>query len=929
MLSCQTCQKTFTCQKHLSRHQVVHGDSRPFQCGVCFKAFSRKDGLQRHESTHRGSKSLVQIKGRACAACVSAKTRCTGVLPCQRCVNRKTECTYTSRQGSLTAARGRSMTQESLVSGECPAAALDQSTILEEPSAAISQQIATSPPTGMSNQPLVLNGPSEELSEELSQPVITRNHIEALRDSGWPQYTPDLLGPESLNLNLDVQSLPSNPIVTAHHELVHSQFGWEPSQSSTINWLQMEAVDLGYFPMRDFFPTALSAGALSSPESWHHSVRSPTFQSHSDSGPTAVSVVNTDSPQESVGHATASNVAPDGPSIETDVERGSYYVDGDKARQTRRKRRRLMTFTPSSHNSGFSFASCTEMQFSSANIHDHFLDERQHGQLEVLFQSLCVNTLFFQPFLTTDFPSQEVFHHLVQGYLISFHQALPFIHRPTFRGYDRHHTLLLAMAALGARFSEHEAAVSLSAPLTELLRRIMMHIDEDRERNSLSEYEMAQIRLLYSVTTRYTRAGQPQRDAMVAVRECTSTFDMTFRQHAKHRSVPQNQTQWLSWVHQEEITRTKFCIWLLDCMVASHTGSQPALRLAAVTDTQLPCTESLWSAESWNMWNAVKQSSATEPPTIEEALRDLYIEKQLSPNLGEFSRIMIVHALYHRTWDVREYFEQRLSHYVPSAQRQSSADVPSPLPAWHPRMESFNKWRNAALDCIDILHWNANALIGLAQGMEHHTVLHLHFSRIVLLCPIQHVLRLARFLSETSERRSSSTSSVHEAEHDARAIQQWVAQDKYKARLATVHAGTVLWHVRRYSSGAFYEPECVALATLMLWAHSKFFARSNHNPEDTISAKPGHLRADRDIILLDRPTDDELVQQYVREGDLMHANMKGVGDLFGPSGAHRVLVQGRMLLGTLGAWQEATSYWTDFLKKLEYASAGRSDVVRQ
>lgn len=54
-----------------------------------------------------------------------------------------------------------------------------------------------------------------------------------------------------------------------------------------------------------------------------------------------------------------------------------------------------------------------------------------------------------------------------------------------------------------------------------------------------------------------------------------------------------------------------------------------------------------------------------------------------------------------------------------------------------------------------------------------------------------------------------------------------------------------------------------------------------------------------DIILLDRPNDDELVQQSVRRGHVMKANMNGVGDLYGERGPERVLVEGRKLLSTL------------------------------
>jgi hypothetical protein len=53
-----------------------------------------------------------------------------------------------------------------------------------------------------------------------------------------------------------------------------------------------------------------------------------------------------------------------------------------------------------------------------------------------------------------------------------------------------------------------------------------------------------------------------------------------------------------------------------------------------------------------------------------------------------------------------------------------------------------------------------------------------------------------------------------------------------------------------------------------------------------------------DMILLDRPADDELVQQFIRRGDSMEARLSGVGDLFAGKGPELVLWEGSKLLGS-------------------------------
>jgi len=145
-------------------------------------------------------------------------------------------------------------------------------------------------------------------------------------------------------------------------------------------------------------------------------------------------------------------------------------------------------------------------------------------------------------------------------------------------------------------------------------------------------------------------------------------------------------------------------------------------------------------------------------------------------------------------------------------------------------------------------------------------------------------------------------------------IQRWAIEDQYKARLATIHAGALFWHVRRYSVDAFYEPSSVFLATLALWAYGRFAThttgsnnQTNTNPEEP-SRDPDEDGADSlfpTSMQLDRPADDELVQLFVKRGVTMKANIMGVGNLCSRNGHVRVLAEGRNLLLSLRKWGDA------------------------
>lgn len=269
--------------------------------------------------------------------------------------------------------------------------------------------------------------------------------------------------------------------------------------------------------------------------------------------------------------------------------------------------------------------------------------------------------------------------------------------------------------------------------------------------------------------------------------------------------------------------------------------------------------------------------------------------------MGEFSRVLCIHALFRRTWEVEEYFKQPLSVWTPTAEKQSISSIERSMPDWLPGIQTYSNWRNSACDVLDILHWHANSIIGVASGMEHPTVLHLHLARVVLLTPFTRIVQLARFLSGEDKPESDAELASTRAY-----VQRWALEDQHKARLAMIHSGVLFWHVRRYSADAFYEPSSVFLATLAMWAYGTFAAHTSkegESPQDDADASSLFPT----LMQLDRPSDDELVQLYVKKGANMRAIITGVGNLCSTRGPVRVLVEGGKLLQGLKRWRHNRS----------------------
>ena len=464
--------------------------------------------------------------------------------------------------------------------------------------------------------------------------------------------------------------------------------------------------------------------------------------------------------------------------------------------------------------------------------------------------------------------------------------------------------------------------------LQEFLRRILLSSQEDPNWTTPSRLVMAQVRILHAVGLAYSGDRLHSKfglDMQQAIASCHADV-VNERMPALASDSPQStsvEDEWRSWIRLEGMARTAHCIWLVDCMWAYQFQRRPLLALGD-TSVPLPCHKMFWIAVSAQDWKDLSPSQ-NAVPGLQEALQEIYIDKRLPKARGEFARMLMIHGLFHRTWEVERYLGNPMSQWEPTAKKQSSVQILASTPVWVPSIPIYTKWQNSVCDCLDILHWQANATIGQASGFEHPTVAQLHLARVVLLSPLNSIVDLAKAMTDVESTMAKDDATMHR-----RTIQRWAIQGQYKARLAAIHAGVVFWHIQRYSVDGFYEAPAVAVAALMLWAFGTFSPKQSSGQYATSSNQVQTAQVQRDIngsqdeesddpacgiILLDRPTDDELVQQFVRRGHTMQAHITGVGDLYGARGPERVLVEGCKLLSVLKCWGVSTT-WLNLLQKL-------------
>ena len=706
---------------------------------------------------------------------------------------------------------------------------------------------------------------------------------------------------------------------------------WDPSILSTSNWLDAVIEDGLHGLQFDFDITGVASPArnVNNLASWQATNQTGPVPTHVQA---ALSVVTSNTPARSgLSQATAASICAAQEASTYSI--GEYYVDGEPARLPRVKRRKLSLspHTDRGHASdGSTFSLHVTLSPDIELQHRIHISDGIYEQFSNMWQHACVeNRLPWPPFDTTTFPSKDIFEHLLGLYFAYFHQTLPFMHAPSFNVDDVHPLLLLAIAGIGAHFFD-ECHSAFAISLSEIVRRILVLSKEDLSQPVLETATLVQIQMLNAISFVYSGDEKLTSRGLEMQQNLTSACPDLVKEPTNPSEIPQEsvEAKWKDWIRREQTLRILYSVWLLDCMWAYQFQRHTMLSLSDTT-LPLPCHEKHWRADNAEEW-ASGTSAQKSPPSLRGALQELYIDKRLPRDRGEFARIIMIHGLFQRTWEVERYFRDPLTHWTPTAEKQSSRAILPPEPVSLLSFPGYTKWQNSVCDCIDILHWQANATIGQASGLEHYTVAFLHLSRVVLLSPIGTIVRYAKTLIGL-HKTSPSNVAV-----DKRTIRRWATQDQYKARLAAIHAGVVYWHIRRYSNDAFYEGPSVALAALMLWAFGQFAPRQTSQRQSSSkkrrattslsernrSESPAGGSDDSacPIILLDRPTDDELVQQFIRQGHSMQAHITGVGDLYGPQGPSKVLLEGCKLLQSLKCWGVSET-WLHVLQQLQ-----KSDV---
>ncbi|KAL1617878.1 hypothetical protein SLS56_010800 [Neofusicoccum ribis] len=956
---CSQCASSFLRLEHLKRHERDHWDSKPYTCSLCGKGFTRSDTLKRHEHVHAAvssdgengsSVSTRSHRGRhfrACHSCAQARARCSGEDVCSRCLAKAVVCEYPkkrrrSAQGSP--ARNAFAAQD-------PAWSIGELTLHTTSNSPQHVMLDTDSLScySSSSETFAHHLPGYALNHDPDLPGLSP--LEISYEQLSPLAPPNAGGLISPDIDAFDMSQPFPPQPPPGHGLDIGMGAMPDVNPSSINWLPTAFSDeIDYAALSGIgvplkspngkMPAGLhdDSAALPTPAGLDFMSASPQNGRRGSQSP-ARSTGSSNSSTESNGRYYSTSF--DGariPFVRGTKRRRSFNVSNSEPT-------RSSLFRDQSGVYSFPEISVPIDSLPPVPVTGPAMDLKAYDRIADAFRQVChgLGTTFV-PFKTLAVPGPAHLNYFLQLYYEHFHPILPILHTPTLRLNEDEWVLGLAAAAIGCRYSDSEDLLGFIRPMTEFLRRVCVisvehHPPRQMPLGLLQALFLNAINMLYSGSSRLSDSAQNDFSRLVeAVR--------TWKLLPPAETPPQS---WSEWVKAEARIRLGYSIWFLDCTMAYQMDQKPFLSMDDM-HSPLPCNEHLWASQNEEEWANLRRSTERNPP-IAEAVHTLFVRKEVKPDIGEFSRVLLLHGIYHETWTVARYHRRSLSSWIPSADDALDRSAPeyqerpqnvADKSIYIPENPLYSKWRNAACDCLDVLHWAANATIAQHSGSEHNTVCHLHSSRVILLTPISEIVSLAKSMA-TSDRQSLPQLTKLESK-----VSLWVQKDQHKARLAMIHAGAVWWHVRRFSKAAFYEPSSVFLSTLAMWAYASYtsltnsFARTDSR-SGSESPSPGALSStnfpssdmttlsdDLDqptFIRLDRPNDDEMVQLFVRNGDpsRMKAHVSGVGNLLSPLGPERVLREGCKILSRMTlTWGSANEYLKILSNMVETVSSVRT-----
>ncbi|OQV07599.1 Fungal Zn2-Cys6 binuclear cluster domain-containing protein [Cladophialophora immunda] len=804
---------------------------RSAACKSCGKTFARSDTLLRHEKNHHSTEDRGPVHRvttgtfRACHACATARSRCSGGLPCGRCNLRQLECIYPNKRRKTSLSTDTAKTKDDEATkqqilgnfNELVFAADGRDQLSSNPRMSV-DTLSTSPafPSSSHNVQASVSSNYELADHSVSQDGQPSSSLGAINPGTAQMLQNDHFGNDYLAPQFSTGFV--EPTAAFEYSTFDEPLNWIPPSIYPSPYDAELEQDFSF--ILPTLPSNLDADyavdfSINPPGHIYSASEDVTHEPSETHGIRAPFVAVEQSPASSTS---------DGIHMPKSVHGSS--TSSDLKRKKRKNSLLLDIFTqPRKRSTGYAFPDAEDSWTSMlTNSTTEYCPGATYELISSRFRNLCVETTSPTPFRGFDFPPFEVVNTCIDLYFENFHKNFPLLHQASF-GPQSDWIVVLAVATIGSSFAKSSYGPEVREAFQEFLRRAVDSY-ADGEPDAGLDLPLAQARILNLVGL-----VQSEREQLRAL---SHRYHADLSRWCLESGVLQLSTKgdllggegngdgvedllqfWPKWIRIESLRRVGYMAWLLDCCLGYMANARPLCNMDDAR-TPLPCSESAWNASSPEVW-ADRIQELAETPSLCGALETLYSKKQVDPEYSELSQTLLMHALYQRTWEVGTHIKQPLSEWVPTGKARGFLNTPSKDNFWLPLYPLYANWRNSACDCLDVLHWQASSIVAKASGLEHGVILHLHLARIVLLTPFQEIQDLLFSLIGKVGHSPKASFYVHDGSYQPRnsvklpqirkITWRWLREDQHKARLAMVHAGSVfclvLWTYGSYKSAAF------------------------------------------------------------------------------------------------------------------------------
>ncbi|KAL2847079.1 fungal-specific transcription factor domain-containing protein [Aspergillus pseudodeflectus] len=857
-LTCEFCTRQFSRREHLTRHLSSHVNQRRHQCSSCGKAFNRCDLLTRHRriscstvTKGKPKQSQTRIRG-ACDRCATAKVRCSPSLPCTRCVNKGIPCT--KRAG-----------QRSTALTECDDAFLVSQPLLDQ-----------SPP---------VHGQLE-----------ASHHIE---DTGVRQCLSGLSTPLLSVDSGHSQTEPSPMDIPAASATEAPMFDWSFQHCMPPQGLSMDFLDLLAFPGTGY---QLDLDHMSEPHgATTGRVDARTFAAESAEREQSTSKQLPDLSDSWHTYGGSGMVQPN--LWEKSRPKGSIDPhDANKAVLGRDE-------PDGAQKSLTSFLSLVDIL--AMEDHNHVAQVHQGQVMEVsalIAKTRCLEALTCNPGVKDLLNNPKVMNAFVQLYFEHYHLTLPFLHKATFNVSNTPPLLLLAVAAIGSRFSKVPQAHTLSYILRGTLRKALdTMVDENIHQTIEIPFAQAallnQIQMAFDGVRHIALKAQFQRAMLVTV--CRGLNSRMRREDLLQRQDNGPDASYgdeavSKWLGRELCRRLTYAIWLIDCQFSLHASVPPMMSLDDL-DPSLPCPETLWDMNG----AALSRELNSSQMSLKDAIDALKLGQLVqSKNLGLFSRLITMTAVFYQWYTATSVNRYILDGDVDQSAQRLPMDQPfgeihgvvatgnGPTPS-RPLVPAVHRahWRSTTTETISLVCTNVTAY--RESDASQLIKLHHHIS-ILLIVPLQPMCEYIGWMATkqctTAARNSLCT---------------WLRADIQNARRAVMHAMTLFCFIRRRKTAAHSENHHLFVAVLTIWTFFSLdpVARATDGDSES-SATNDEVPSSWSCCCIDWDggVDAGEKERWIQAPGHPRVRIAGVGNLEEPSGLHRILVEAHRILLSDQVW---------------------------